>query len=93
MNYLRMKRRIATNIDKENSPEIITLISDFINEVREEIAEHPLSFLNTTKSIPLVAATYSYKIDASTTTSRYSGLLLNIRYDNGVASIPVKLDF
>lgn len=90
MNYLKMQQRISLNLDKD----IPKLIADMINEVREDVStDHLFTFLNTTKNIPLVGATYSYKIDAAATTSRYSGVLLNIRYDDNVVTTPVRLSF
>lgn len=86
MNYLKIQRRVAINLDKDNISE---LIAEIINEVRDELAaDIPLKFLHTQKTIPIVSATYSYKIDTGATTSRYGGNLVSIKYDDNSSAEP-----
>lgn len=88
MNYFLLKKRISEITLRDD---LSSLIGGFINEVRESVSRKaisvgcPFSFLLNTKSIPLVASTYTYKFDASGSTERYGGSAINvITYDNAV---------
>lgn len=84
-----MKQRIAQNIDKFT---IDSLIADWINEKRDEIAEiavslkYPLKFLLTTKTINLTTS-YSYLFDKGEDTGRYGGAHSGIKYYNGTTTV------
>lgn len=86
MNYFSMKKRV---IEITKRDDLASLIGSLINEARESISRRaiavksPFSFLLVSKSIPLVASTYSYKFDAAAATDRYGGQAINIiTYDN-----------
>lgn len=89
MNYFDMKMRVSENIDKDN---IESLISDWINEKREEITAlsiaygFPLRFLLTTKTINLSASVFSYDFDKGEATGRYGGAHFGVTYYNGTSS-------
>lgn len=85
MKYYQLQERIETNLRKKN---LSSIISDWINEIREDIGRKlPLKFLLTSKQITPIASTYSYAFDKAETTGRYGGFYDNINYDNGTKKI------
>lgn len=85
MKYYELQERIETNLRKKN---LSSLISDWINEIREDMGrKFPLKFLLTSKQITPIASTYSYAFDKAETTGRYGGFYDNINYDNGTKKI------
>ena len=81
MKYYELQERIETNLRKKN---LSSLVSDWINEIREDIGrKFPLNFLLTSKQITPVAGTYSYTFDKGESTGRYGGFHDNVNYDNG----------
>lgn len=85
MTYDTYKSRVAANLNRDD---LTIYIPDWINEIREEISLfHPFTFLMYEKTIPLVASTFSYEIDAAGSTGRYGGVMFSLIYDSSTTKI------
>lgn len=91
MNFSEYRKRIRVLVDRRD---IDALLDDYINNIRDEvISRHPLRFMETKKTVSLVASTYSYAFDKSETTGRYGNFFQSVHYDNNSGNDPVKMDY
>jgi hypothetical protein len=91
MKYFDQKQRISTIINKDIFD---SLIGNYINEVRDEVArKNPLRFLQGKKTISLATSLYLYPFDYNQQTSRYGGFFDSVYYDNNSGNDPVRLTY